>query len=430
MALSGCTYMEHATVAKDNGFFKEDALAHEELFDGEEISEIKLRSPLRSVAADMAEPLLGVQYSAKYENDVGSGNWFVAVRFLAAVKSLDVNATWTRTVYKDDGDVYGSKGATKNIATTKAYEYVNSESTPINANSWAKANYGAGEGEYTHFVVLCLYDIPFGSNDNYSAVAHLKISDNSGSLTDVYSKDIAARIGGGAVAQFASDRTDGYFLKGKINGVENTELNADAETKGTDPNRASFSSNFAAEDAFVIVNKDYAHSKFQIWGSSCLSYYDNGSILTHFQNSDGKIGVKTAGNYVLYLNDSENAQLWHSVVRKIYVSLEWVSWWTDDSAWTAIYAFGSAGNRWYKLDTSGSYLVTKVAIDPSQYNTIIVVRMKSGSSEKEENALSWDDKYGNQTNNATIPSENADCIRVWDGEEGGNKKFDWIERAA
>ena len=304
MALSGCTYMEHATVAKDNGFFKEDALAHEELFDGAELSEVKIKSPLRSNVSDMAEPLLGVQYSEPY---IESGNSVMAVRILAAVKSLDVNAEWTRTVYKDDGDVYGSKGETTVIPATKAYEYVDSESGSIYANSWASTNYSVSG--YENFVVLCLYDIPVTTFNNYSIVANLKLSDTAHSLSDVYSKDIAVTIGGNAIAQFNKDAA-GYFLAGTIDGNVRSTMAPVAAPAG---NVARFSGHLTENDSFYVCYKyddaTPANSKFKFYNSSCLNHGEpEGFANNPFLQDDGtsfkKIKVLSTHNYAFNFNNS------------------------------------------------------------------------------------------------------------------------------
>ena len=297
MALSSCSAIGHTDAQSKDVLFKEEADACVELFgDNEDAIEIKRMTPLRSAAGDMVEPRVGVQYRAKYQND-GDPAWYVAVRFIAEIKTLNVNVTWTRSVYQANGTILGSETSTP---TTKAYTSLNSNSEDITPSSG-----------YNYFVAYTLKDIPFESFDNCSIVAYVTLTDTISPAVQapVTSQAMIARIGGGATAAFDVNKDDGYFIYGKIGGEENITLNEDNPTKGS--NRASFCfDDLRVNDAFVIVNKDTEHSKFQIWGSSCLTYDGNETISSNFENLDGKIKVKTAGNYILYLNSSDPAQLW------------------------------------------------------------------------------------------------------------------------
>ena len=187
-----------------------------------------------------------------------------------------------------------------------------------------------------------------------------------------------------------------------------------------------------ANDSFkLVVNTP---SLYKVYDSSFDRLFE-GELTNwksyYFANNSGAIKNNYEGDYVFYLNDSNNFYFGvDNVVRPIYVSLEFVSgWWSNDRGATAIYAFNSStqASTWLEVQSSGNYLVTKVNVDPTEYDKIDVVRYDSNYSIPLNST--WTGKY-NQTNDAEIPTNGLnDCIRVWDGEENGNKKFDWIARS-
>ena len=287
MAMSSCTYLASGTV-QNNNFFKEEASAKVDVFgDKQEALSLRANVPLRSASSDMLVPVIGVQYRAKYEKVENSGNWYVAVRFVAAIASLDVDAAWTRAVYNASGAIDGTE-ATQPI--TKAYTQLNSNNTPITPASFA------GSSDYHYFVAYTLYDIPFESVDDYYIVASVTLSDNSGSLADVDSKAMAARIGGNYTVKFDKD-ADGYFLAGTIGGVENSTL---ASIAPFDDNVACFSSSLSTNDNFYICQK--TSSVFKLYDSSCLTI-DNPYLVNDGQSSR-KIKVTSTHNYAFDFNSS------------------------------------------------------------------------------------------------------------------------------
>ena len=122
---------------------------------------------------------------------------------------------------------------------------------------------------------------------------------------------------------------------------------------------------------------------------------------------------------------TRNTQLWTSAnptvndtQKHLYVYLE-NDWYLDGDTFAAIYAFGSNGNHWYKLQSTQSYntwLKTADKVDTSKYNTIIVVRMKSSA---DPDNLSWDDQaYGNQTGDLALTNATEDCAYVYSDGSG------------
>ena len=292
MALSSCTYLASGAAQTKGNFFKEEASACKDIFEDEgEFLELKKQSPFMSSAADLAEPVIGVQYRAKY--NIGTElapDYRIAVRFIAAIKSLDVNATWTRSVYEPDGDIYGTEAP---IATTKAYTSLNSNNEPITPEEFA----GSG---YQYFVAYSLYDIPFSEKDEYFISAYVTLSDTESSLPSVSSLRMAARIGGDVTVKFPKDTT-GYFLAGTIGGSANQIV----AQEGTTPegNLARFESALEENDSFFVCNNDTANSKFKVYDSSCLAYANN-PFLRDDGSSAKKIKVFADHNYAFNFSNS------------------------------------------------------------------------------------------------------------------------------
>ena len=306
MVLSSCARFNSTGNQQKDNLFREEANACLDVFGGgEEISQLRRKEPLRSAAADMAEPIIGVQYRAVYEEDKdddGTPEQYVAVRFIAAIKTLDVNVTWTRNIYKDDGTKYRDEAT---FPTTKAYTSLNSNSSPVLPSS-----FGAG---YNYFVAYSLYDIPYESVDDYCIVAYVTLSDTTepAALPEVNSKAMAARIGGGT-AKFDLDQT-GYFLAGIINGTPGSIVAKDAVT--SDGDKARFTVPLAANDSFVGVNNDTANSKFFIYDYSKIQ---SGGSSASFESDDFKIKAKNAGIFIFYVNGSD--RLWTDQAPELYIN--------------------------------------------------------------------------------------------------------------
>lgn len=312
LVMSSCTSLRASgTVVNDLNPFKEAAEANTELFaDNDEGFELKKMPYRMSSEDDFVEPKIGVQYKPRYEKVEDSGEWFVAVRFLAAVGTLDVDAEWTRDIYKTDGTKYTS---TVQKATTKAYAELNGGAGVGTVRADDEIKEGTvNETPYNYYVVYTIYDIPEEDFDNYYIVAHLKISDPAGVHADGYSKAMAARIGGGATAKFDKGQT-GCFLAGTINGTPNSIVAKDAVTSEGD--NARFTVPLAANDSFVVVNNIPAESKFLIYNYSNI---EDGGASASFTSDNLKIKASIARVFVLYLNSS--GHIWTDIAPELYVN--------------------------------------------------------------------------------------------------------------
>lgn len=300
MAMSSCTYLASGTVQKAD-FFKEEASAKTDIFGGEEEAvALRKNEPFRSAESDMAEPIIGVQYRAAYEKNSTS---YIAVRFVAAVKSLDVNAEWTRSVYEANGSRHGAEAS---YATEQAYTALSGMGETIYPSS-----YGAG---YNYFVAYTLYDIPATGKEDLYIVANLKLTDTKeeDKLSPVYSKAMAARIGGGVTAKFDRNQT-GYFMAGTIEGTPNAVRAKDAVTSSGD--HARFTVPLAANDSFVIVNNDPGNSRFSVCDYSKIEV---GGESTSFESDNLKIKAKIARIFILYVNSSDG--IWTDIAPELYVN--------------------------------------------------------------------------------------------------------------
>ena len=346
MAMSSCTYLASGTVQKAD-FFKEEASAKTDIFGGEEEAvALRKNEPFRSAESDMAEPIIGVQYRAAYEKNSTS---YIAVRFVAAVKSLDVNAEWTRSVYEANGSRHGSEAS---YETTQAYTALSGMGETIYPSS-----YGAG---YNYFVAYTLYDIPATGKEDLYIVANLKLTDTVGEgeghpLDAVYSKAMAARIGGGVTAKFDRNQS-GFFLAGKINNQENAVLSQEGTTREDweGQNAASFTGPFVDGDKFVVAQK--TASTFRVWDSGCLEDANSDVLKT-----GRMIEINANQNYTFYLNKSN--QIYH----------------TKYGAYTNYYVRGSAANGWNPEDCIDEY---RFVTNPENKGVLIEVLLTGGDGKE------------------------------------------------
>lgn len=301
MAMSSCTYLQSATVQND--FFKEEASAKVELFgDEQEALPLMAKLPNRSAESDLAEPIIGVQYRTAYTE---GGKSYIALRFVAAIKSLDANAEWTRTIYEANGSVHGEQN--KAYPTTQAYTALSGMGETIYPSS-----YGAG---YNYFVAYTMYNIPVSEKDDLYIVANLKLTDTATEgdpLSPVYSKAMAARIGGGVTVKFDRNQT-GYFMAGTIEGTPNSIRNKDAVTSSGD--HARFTVPLAANDSFVIVNNDPGNSRFSICDYSKI---EDGGESASFESDNLKIKAKIARIFILYVNSSD--RIWTDIAPELFIN--------------------------------------------------------------------------------------------------------------
>lgn len=288
MVMSSCTYMESATKVD---LFKEDTVAHEEVFGGQAI-----QGPAVQRMADVdtdTDYKVGYQIHFDDKGNADGTDDVISIRFIAAIKADYTLMRWTR-------GVTDSRGAELKALSDHRYDEVKGEDVYFDSKVvYTSLNNGsgvdemtAGTGEfagYIGFIVYSLLNIPYEDNaDAYLGVT-LALDEVK---TDFYAVKIEKNGAGTASAhsfKFASDK-NGFFLA-----KDDSVVDADASTRGD--NAASFTVNLAADEGFLIVQK--TASLFKVWDGWCLQ--DEDLILV---NDNGLIKSTVASKYVFYLNTS------------------------------------------------------------------------------------------------------------------------------
>lgn len=312
MVMSSCTYMESATKVD---LFKEDTVAHEEVFGGQAI-----QGPAVQRMADVdtdTDYKVGYQIHFDDKGNADGTDDVISIRFIAAIKADYTLMRWTR-------GVTDSRGAELKALSDHRYDedlhedvYFDSKVVYTSLNNGSGVDeMTAGEGDfagYTGFIVYSLLNIPYEDNaDAYLGVT-LALDEVK---TDFYAVKIEKNGAGTASAhsfKFASDK-NGFFLA-----KDDSVVDADASTRGD--NAASFTVNLAADEGFLIVQK--TASLFKVWDGWCLQ--DEDLILV---NDNGLMKSTVASKYVFYLNTSNG--IYHTKYEEP----------------TSYYVRGTAGEGW------------------------------------------------------------------------------------
>ena len=292
LILSSC----NAAPKKQESFnFKEDTTLHEEVFNNNQNKEIlKAYNPV-----DPSTPALGIQTQEKTVEGVE----YISVRFVAAVNISDedlanTKVSWYRAMFKEDGSAL--RGYEEKECHV-AYTSITDGTSVLDTETFAG-------GAYTYFFVYSILNIPKIGYEHYYLNAYLDIG---GEKTKVIATTVDQS------SRFSFDYSWMYFLKGTINGVENTTYPADYPMKG-EGNQASFTLDLVENDKFIIFKHDKDNSRFDIINASCVDYEGNSHVLNYFESSNGSIKVKTATNYILYYN--YKGELWIDAFNSEYTN--------------------------------------------------------------------------------------------------------------
>ena len=345
MVMSSCTYMESATKVD---LFKEDTVAHEEVFGGQAI-----QGPAVQRMADVdtdTDYKVGYQIHFDDKGNADGTDDVISIRFIAAIKADYTLMRWTR-------GVTDSRGAELKALSDHRYDEDLHEDVYFDSNVvYTSLNNGsgvdemtAGTGEfagYTGFIVYSLLNIPYEDNvDAYLGVT-LALDEVK---TDFYAVKIEKNGAGTASAhsfKFASDK-NGFFLA-----KDDSVVDADASTRGD--NAASFTVNLAADEGFLIVQK--TASLFKVWDGWCLQ--DEDLILV---NDNGLMKSTVASKYVFYLNTSNG--IYHTKYEEP----------------TSYYVRGTAGEGWGNgegdIGISSAY---RFVTDPDNKAVLLGVELSVG----------------------------------------------------
>ena len=359
----------------------EDTIAHEELF-GQGGRAVKLTPYKDPDPSDpsLKKPVVGVQYK---EEDDGK----YAIRYVAAIAALDVDAHWTRSICNKNGEqqqTLDNKFVVKEVTT--AYTAVSADSDSGDPFTTPAA---VGEG-FNYFVVYTLRNVPVSQIDSY-LFAYLTLEKGGNSVN---SDALICKIDGGNM--FSYDiATEGYFLQGKINGVAESIVPIDDDAT---------SGNYAQEEGLALAANDrfglfkVASDHFQCFGYDALRR--GAPFLSHVVvNNYMKVNV--AGSYNFYLTDSNQIHIVVPEAAKASATyyLKPNSNWASDGARFAAYFFNNTEsiNIWVDMVDAGNgfYSVSKPS---GNYVNVIFCRMNPGTSDNNFNdGVKW-----NQTADLSI----------------------------
>ncbi len=364
----------------------EDTLAHEELF-GEGGQALKLNPYKDPDPSDpsLKKPVVGVQFKA--EDD---GRY--AIRYVAAIAALDVDAHWTRSICNKNGEqqqTLDNKFVVKEVTT--AYTAVSADSDSGDPFATPAA---VGEG-FNYFVVYTLRNVPVSQIDSY-LFAYLTLEKGGNSVN---SDALICKIDGGNM--FSYDiATEGYFLQGKVNGVAESIVPIDdVATTGNYAQEEGLT--LAANDSFGLFK--VASDHFQCFGYDQLR---RGAPFMSQVLVNNYMKVSAAGSYNLYLTNSNEIHIVVPDSAKVSAKLYFKpgTSWTASSPRYALYVFNdsTSTNAWIDLvevGTTGIYSCD--AFSAVTWPNCIFCRMDPGVATN-----SWDQKWTQTKNLSTDDAGN------------------------
>ena len=380
--------------------FVEDTLAHEELF-GEVSQQMRL-TPYKGLAEpsdpSLRKPEIGVQYK-----DDGDGKF--AIRYVAAIAALDVEATWTRSICNKYGSQQQHAGDDKFVTKACTYAY-----TAVSADNDNGDTYTTPETvneNFHYFVVYTLRNVPADQLNSY-LFAYLTLTKGVESVRSF--ARISQISGGNSFTYDTENASHEFFAQGRINGSNGEILPLDDAL--TDSNLGQKSGiTLAANDNFGIFK--VASDHFQCFG------YDQFRQCIPFTTrvaSNNYCKIATGGSHSIFVNGSNEV---HVVVpdavketTKLYLNPN--SDWKSAGARFAVYAFHKTGETtdreaWYDLKPDGSYY--SVTFNTAQYPQFIFCRMNGANATNE-----WANKW-NQTNDLSL---NCNMYNITGWDNSGN----------
>ena len=352
----------------------EDTLAHEELFGqgGQAVKLTPYKDPDPSDPS-LKKPVVGVQYKAD-----GEGKF--AIRYVAAIAALDVEAHWTRGICNKNGvqqktanDKYVDK------VVTTAY-------TAVSADSDSGASYttpaAVGDG-FNYFVVYTLREVPAEHVDSY-LFAFLTLEKGGNSVS---SRAIISKMDGGNSFAYDMNGETNYFIQGTIGGEANQQVAIDGELSvGNYAQKEDLT--LAANDNFGLFK--VAPDHFQCFGYDQLR---RGAPFLPRVAASNYIKANAAGVYKLYLTTSNQIHIVVPDAAKDTATyyLKPNSNWASDSARFAAYFFNNSESIsvWADMVDAGNgfYSVSKPA---GNYVNVIFCRMNPGTSDNNFNdGVKW-----------------------------------------
>lgn len=292
MAMSSCTYMQSATKVE---LFKEDTVAHEELFG--DLQPRNLGVPNVEPGSDSwtKAPKVGVQFRS-YEKDKdedGTPEDYFAVRFVAAIADTsEMKATWYRAVSQSDSNQVKSLSDDINAEGHVS----NTRYDALKANPDDEDPTPASSEGYEKYVVYSMYDIPATQSESYIA-AYLTLS--KAGQENVVSKVIATQVNGRNYFSFAADRSAGYFME-ILHGEDKTIVAMDDTPSGSDvAKKADLALSAGDEFEYFYYNPGNAFQCFGYSTFNCEYYYFEKSATSEY------FKIRVDGTYTFTPNENK-----------------------------------------------------------------------------------------------------------------------------
>ena len=368
MALSACAGVETKEIIENNDLavnaMAEDTEAHEELFGAAEYAgDLNIRAP-RKLGEALTKPVVGVQYQTE-----GDGDY--AIRYVAAINSLSVSATWTRDIGEPNGSRPRDGDPSIEIPVTKAYSALSEEGSAGDDAPVYPSSVGAN---FNYFVVYTLHNIPAAKLNSY-LFAYLTIDD--GVSTPVKSLARISRVSGGNSFKIDPDVTTGYFLQGDIAGDDDNIVPVTTMPSG---------SNYAQQEDLVFAANDtfglfkWGGDHFQFFGYEALRR--GAPFLPRIAGND-YIKATGAGTYKLYLTRSNEIHIVTPDSVKssaTYYLKPNANWASANARFAAYFCNGESAAQWVNMTPVGDgfYSVSKPAGD---FANIIFCRMNPDIAE-------------------------------------------------
>lgn len=383
----------------------EDTLAHEELF-GQGSQALKLtpyRDPVVPSDPSLKQPAVGVQYKAD-EGDT------YAIRYVAAIAALDVEATWTRGICDKNGNQQkANEGKLVEKEVTCAYSAVSADSGSGDAYTTPESV----DSDFHYFVVYTLRKVPAEQLDSY-LFAYLTLEKGGNS---VKSMARISRISGGNTFTFDTDSGLSYFIQGTISGVANQVAAIDGEPS-VDNWAQKEDLTLAANDQFGLFK--YGGDHFQCFGYDQLR---RGAQFLPKVDNKNYIKASGAGVYKLYLTKSNEIHIVAPDSAKGSAKLYFKpgTSWTDASPRYALYVYNdsTSTNDWINLVEVGSTGIYSCdAFSAVTWPNCIFCRMDPGNATN-----AWGQKWSQTKDLSTDDAGNIFYVNN-DASTDGNVKGD------
>ena len=406
LMLSACSGITQNLENERKDAFTEDTLAHEELFGGNahafDLGQQKGLQPRKSIMEQrfedpdpLTQPTIGVQYAVEPDGDY-------AIRYVAAIASLRVQATWTRDIAEVNGG-RTKDGQSLQFPVNKAYDALSEAGEDGNEAPLLPSSVGS---EYRYFVVYTLRNIPEDKVNSY-LFGYLTLTSLEGEGS-VSTQARVSRVGGGNTYKFdiASSDYHGYFIKGSIGGSSNPIKLDGTPSEGNYAQKENLS--LSANDTFGIFkyqqasDSNHTGEHFQFFGYEQLrrsaQFFSRVSEKDYYK-------VPGTGTYKLYLTTSHEVHIITPDAGKTSAKFYFktgLSWGT--SARYALNAFNNNANPatqcWItlsRIDDTDYY--TCNAFSAVEWPEIQLVRLNPGTS-----TYNWDGDWWSKTGNLSTDS--------------------------